>query len=199
MTAQDDNRRRIEELLPFYLNGTLDEGERVEVEAALAESEDLRWELEFLEGVQRDVQTRDPGRSPGDFGLARLMRDIEAEGRVSAPVVQSRSRVWQIAAAVALALFATQTVLVVTSPGTLVELAGGETAGAKGPTLTVAFVPEASEAEIRALLLANGLEIVGGPSALGLWTVAVSGDGSAAEAVAALRAESGLVESAEED
>ncbi|MCG6883765.1 MAG: zf-HC2 domain-containing protein, partial [Silicimonas sp.] len=43
MTGTDDNRRRIEELLPFYLNGTLDDAERAEVEAALATDESLRW------------------------------------------------------------------------------------------------------------------------------------------------------------
>ena len=41
MTGQDEERRRIEELLPFYLNGTLDEAERQEVEAALAADEGL--------------------------------------------------------------------------------------------------------------------------------------------------------------
>ena len=53
MTGHDENRRRIEELLPFYLNGTLNDDERAEVEAALAEDKTLRWELEFLEGVQK--------------------------------------------------------------------------------------------------------------------------------------------------
>jgi hypothetical protein len=198
MTGTDDNRRRIEELLPFYLNGTLDDAERAEVEAALATDESLRWELEFLKGIESDVQARDPGPSPGEFGLARLMRDIDGETR-TAPSTRTRSRIWQIAAAIAVAVVAVQGIYIAGGGDRIVELAGGEQSVTAGPTLTVAFSPDAIEAEIRALLLETGLEIVGGPSALGLWTLAVTGEISPAEAVGALQGRTDIVESAEED
>ena len=198
MTGHDEKRRHIEELLPFYLNGTLEDDERTEVEAALAEDETLRWELEFLEGVQKDVRSREVGTSPGEFGLARLMRDIESETR-EAPVGNVVvGRFWKVAAAAVFALFVAQATVMVTSPGTIVELAGGGAEVADGPTLAVAFQPDATERDIRELLLELELEIVGGPSALGLYTVAIAGEAEPADVISDLTA-SAIVESAEEE
>ena len=198
MTGHDENRRRIEELLPFYLNGTLEDDERAEVEVALAEDETLRWELEFLQGVQKDVRSREVGTSPGEFGLARLMRDIESETREAPADNVVVGRFWKVAAVALFALFAAQTAVMVTSPDTIVDLAGGGTEVADGPTLVVAFQPDAAESEIRELLLELELEIVGGPSALGLYTVAITGEAEPADVISDLTA-SAIVESAEEE
>ncbi len=45
------------ELLPFYVNGTLDEAECARIDAALAASPALRGELELLSGLARVVKT----------------------------------------------------------------------------------------------------------------------------------------------
>ncbi len=195
MTEIDEDRRRIEELLPFYLNGTLDGDERAEVERALADDESLRFELEFLGAVRDDVKSRDPGQSPGEFGLARLQREIEREGQVSKP--GERRNLWRIAAAFAFALFAAQSIWIVSSTGPDVELAGGNGGTVEGTTLIVGFSESATEAQIRMLLLDLELEIVGGPSALGLYSVLVPEGLSVDDTLVALSGATGLVESAE--
>lgn len=58
------------------------------------------------------------------------------------------------------------------------------------PELRVVFAADASEAQLRALLRASGTEIVGGPSHVGAYRLAVRGDAldvSAASALAELR------------
>ncbi len=169
-------RDEIAALLPFHANGTLDGAERAEVDAALADDAGLRAELAALVAIRGTLQAEDAEPGPGEFGLARLMREIgreEAATAVSAPPQarggSGRLRIWQIAAAVALALFIGQSALLLRGEAPGFGLAGGD-AGAAG--LTVAFSERATEAEIRALLLSADAEIVGGPSALGRYTVA---------------------------
>jgi len=180
------DREEIEALLPFYANGTLSDPERAAVEAALAEDPALELELAALRAMRDTLQAEAP-RSPGEFGLARLMRDVEREAQPARP----RSHFWQIAAAVALAAFLGQSLYLLGQRD-----AGYELAGEARDTISVAFAPAASEAEMRALLQSLGLEIVGGPSALGLYDVAAPGRAVSAQDVEALRA-SHLVEAAD--
>ena len=194
----DKERQELSELLPFYLNGTLDNGESARVEAALADDEALRADLELLKMVQAETLSRDAGSSPGEFGLARLMRDIDIERGQAAP--PRTNLVWKLATAACFALFVATSTLLVTSPDTMMRLAGGGTVMVHdGPVFTVAFVESATEAEIRDLLLSLELEIAAGPSALGLYTVVAADDADAARIVAALTAAPGLVESVEEE
>lgn len=196
-------RREIEELLPFLANGTLEGDERAMVEAAVAADESLAWELDYLKAVREQVKSREVANSPGEFGLARLMKEIDTEaagsGGAASPEVV-RPRVWQWAAAAAVALLVAQTALVWGpggDPG--LELAGGGGGAADGPVLIVAFSDGASESAIRQLLLSQGLEMVGGPSALGLYRVAATDEAAADAALAALRAAGGIVDSAERE
>lgn len=181
-------RDEVSALLPFYANGSLTGDERAEVEAALAGDAALREELAALRVMRATLQT-EPVQSPGEFGLARLMRAVEAEAKVAPPVAATRSTVWRIAAALLFAAFAVQSLYLWQGPGgPAVTLAGDEVAG-----LTVAFAPDATEEAIRALLLAADLQVIAGPSAIGLW-VLTGPDLAAAEAALAA---SPLVESVE--
>lgn len=189
-------------LLPFHVNNTLDADERAAVEAWLAEDAEAADEAETLAAIRRDLQAEHV-TSPGEFGLARLMRDIGREGAApaspaaapkAANLVQ-RPWLWQAVAAVAVAGFIGQALL--TGGGHESDLryglAGAE-ADVAAASLTVAFVPEATEARIRDLLVGLGLEIVSGPSSLGLYGLSA---GNPAEAAAALRAAADIVESVE--
>jgi hypothetical protein len=60
--------------------------------------------------------------------------------------------------------------------------------------LAIAFNPQATELAIRQLLAAAGAQLVAGPSALGLYTVAVPA-ASAEAAITQLRAAQGVVDS----
>lgn len=182
------SERRLEELLPFAANGTLTPEEQAELDAALAEDARLAEELRFVEALRDEVRGREVPSSPGEFGLARLKRAVAAE----APVAR-RTNWWKAGAVAACALFAVQTGFVLTASDDRVELAGGGPLD-EGPVFTVAFSPEATEAEIRALLLDAGVEIIAGPSALGLYRLAPVAGVDAAAADAALRAAGNIVE-----
>ncbi len=199
-----DDKKRIEELLPFAANGTLEAEEMAEVEAAIADDADLAAELAFLKGLRDDVKARELGTSPGELGLARLKRAIAAEE--AAPAATSgtatvvRTNWWKAAAVAACALFAIQTAVVFTSPDTVVTLAGGggPSGGYDGPVLTTAFSETATEAQIRTLLLEAGVTIVDGPSALGLYRLAPVEGADLAAAEAALSG-AGIVESVSQE
>ncbi len=189
-----ETRQEIEELLPFYANGTLDGDERAKVETALAEEADLRAELEVLVALRETMQAEEM-QSPGELGLARLMRDLDREAQPAiAPagadnvVPLRRLRVWQIAAAVVLALGVAQSAYLIQSGDNApaFELASGEEMPLPA-AFTVGFAPDATEAEIRAVLTEAQLQIVAGPSTLGLYDLAPwdGADPDAAEAVLA--------------
>lgn len=181
-------RDEAETLLPFYVNGTLDDEERAAVETAMEAHPELRAEVSALRAIRDTMQDDGAGYSPGEMGLHRLMRAAEAE---TAPARRRpRTRFWQAAAAVLLAVALAQgTLLVMRGDDAGFRLAEGEQAA-----FTLALRPESTEAEFRALLLEAGVEIVGGPSALGLYRLAVPEGVAQSDAYETLAA-SPLVES----
>lgn len=201
------SREEIEALLVFLANDTLEGEERKAVEAAVAADPQLAGELEVLKTMRREMQAEDV-QSPGEMGLARLMREIDAEAE--SPVVPQAGlpeaanlptapgSFWKIAAVVLFGLVVVQTAYIGYDDGTDFELAGGEEAPVSAEhTIRVAFEADAAEADIRALLLEQGLVIVDGPSAIGLYTLAAADEVSRADALAALQARGDIVESAE--
>lgn len=196
-TSDEDDDLGLEGLLPFYVNGTLDADDRARVDAALAEDADLAAQLAVYRSMSSDVTARETANTPGEFGLARLMRDIDAEEKTTPPQIQMQSPLWRYAAAVALALLVLQTAVVMLAPDQGFELAGGGTGAGDGPALTVAFRSDATEAQIRDALLGLDLEIVSGPSAIGLYTLRALDDQAAAEAVSQLDQMDDLIESVE--
>ena len=176
-----DDRRDIEKLLPFYVNGTLDAEERTRIEALLETDAGLRDELAFLGAVREGVQQGAAASSPGELGLRRLLRDVRRERRR-----ERFNRAWRpaIAAAAALVLvlqFAVIARLTSEPDGVF------RPAGAAGEAhLQVTFEDTATEAEIRALLRGVGAEIVSGPSELGIYRLRVDpppADDTAVEAL----------------
>ncbi|MDF0603666.1 hypothetical protein P1J78_23340 [Psychromarinibacter sp. C21-152] len=172
MTTRDD----IHELLPFLANDTLEGEERRAAEAAVAEDPELQTELAALRAVRETMRAED-AYSPGEMGLARLMRDVEAEApQAAAPPRSGRVLAWQAAAAVLLVAVIGQGAFLMRGGGDMAEapqpegysLAG---AGAEAP-FTVAIAPDTPERALRALLLEAGVEVTGGPSALGLYQLA---------------------------
>lgn len=166
-------RDEAEALLPFLANGTLEGSDRQQVEAAVAADPELRNELGVLRTI-RDTMQNEKVITPGDIGLARLLRDVDAVDRapVAANSPQAPSRFWQIAAVLLLAVVLGQTLLI----GRDVPLntaptgSGGYTlAGDSAPIFTVAFRAGTTEEDMRNLLLDAGVEVTSGPSALGLY------------------------------
>lgn len=203
MTDHSDlSRDEIEALLVFLANDTLDGPERAAVEAAVAADPQLAGELEALKAMRDEMQSEEAVRSPGELGLARLMKDIDAEA--AAPAVPEAANIStapsfrKIAAVVMFGLVVAQTAYFGYDRGAEVTLAGGEQEVVTSEyTIRVAFAADATEAEIRDLLISLDLTIVDGPSAIGLYSLAALDEAARADALAALQLRSDIVESAE--
>jgi hypothetical protein len=162
----------IESLLPFYLNGTLSNEERREVEKALEHSAVLREELVFLEQIKHDVKAYQPAMaSPGEVGWQRLQQQINETS-----VIEPKHRKWRVTAMISSTLLIAQSLWIgIMAPTAFYAPAGGEQSptqqAAKTVSFQVAFNPNATEAAIRAALLMVDAQIISGPSALGLYVV----------------------------
>ena len=186
-------QEEIQALLPFLANDTLTGDERTEVQAAVAADPELQTELKALQAIRTTMQTEE-AFSPGEMGLARLMRDVEdAPIAANAPTApMKRPVLWQIAAAVLLAVVLGQGLMMRQSS----DPAGYGLASGEAATLTVGFTANTTEAQMRALLIQAGVKIVSGPSELGLYQLATL-DGTSEEAAIAVLAPSDLVETLE--
>ena len=163
-------RQEIETFLPFLANESLQGEERREVEAAVAADTGLQAELAALRAVRTTLQD-EWSYSPGAMGLARLMREVEAEAPAAVRPRTGRPVLWQAAAAVLLAVALGQGALLMRPGGTQPDgfsLASGPADAA----LTIAIRPDATEEALRSLLLQAGVEITAGPSALGFYQLA---------------------------
>ncbi len=177
-------------LLPWYVNRTLESTEREQVERHLATCTRCRDEVLFLEGLHAHVQHEDV-MPPTELGLKRLMRDVKTERKMDA------STWWRRAAAAAVVVVVIQAGLLANlyrQPSDVIRPLGDRSPDA---VLQVRFVPDATEARIRAVLQESELVFVEGPSANGLYrlrlTAERAGEEEIARHVARLR-ESGIVE-----
>lgn len=194
------DREELEAMLVFLANDTLEGEERAEVEAAVEADAELSEQLNVLKSMRATMLAEEDIQSPGDFGLARLQREIKtaSPAPVAANVNAPRTLgLWRIAAIVAIALFAGQTALMLnTQTGDDIVLAGGEES--LDFALRVGFVSTATEGDIRDLLLEGDLVIVDGPTALGFYTLSTPNAESREAAFALLQNRTDLVEIVEE-
>ncbi len=185
MTLLD--QEEIDALLVFHANGTLNAQEREKVETALARDPDLSDDLSLLQALRAEMQ-EEALPSAGMLAQQRLMAAVKRTSQdVPAPVVepQARKTSWPIArmvAVLAVAALVGQSVFVwrgAEAPG--YELASS---GAVGDLL-VAFQPGATEEMIRETLLSLDLQIVSGPSSLGLYRLSSGEEQIGVQALAA--------------
>lgn len=204
------------EQIPFLLNGTLSASARAELQAAIAAEPALARELELQRRIRDAVNQSAavPHRSSLPQFLNRLAAESQREVNQSSAsyasnvkglqrsvtplstVVASQSRRgWKIAFAVAASLVVVQAAILAPllnqSPATLEPLSGAS--ATVTANLQIVFKPEATERQIRELLRANGVEIVAGPSALGVYQARAT---DAAKAATQLGAAATLIESA---
>ena len=172
--VKDDARQSPSDLpllLPFYVNGTLTEADRVRIEAALATDPELAAELEAVRALAGLVRRAGAALAP-DLGTAgpKPVRDLSAWAAAGArrPHV-SRLRppqwVWKPALAAAVAVIVVQAGLLAYGPRTYQGLAGPaavERAEA-APRIIVRLSPAARWDQVEKLFADAGLVIVGGP------------------------------------
>lgn len=185
----DSRHQEIDELLPWYANGTLEGDERLRVERHLAVCEPCRNEMALLRDLGATAAALVQATPPVPDTLGQVHARIDAWERSRQPPLAARIRarfqglftvsrmprlvlLGQSALIVALAV---ALVLSRAQGPELTTLSGGERGA--GPRLTVIFEPAASEESIRQVLQTVDGTIVAGPSAAGVYTVAI---GSAA-------------------
>jgi len=201
MTTPDD-KRRFDELVPFYVSGALGAAERAWVEAYLARVPGARAELAWHQALAGAIEERVASVAE-DVGLAELQARLAAERRGARPGrllaalerLLPRPAVYPAfagAAAIVLVQAIAIGVLVTRSETPVysdVRSLGGPE---RQSYLQVNFKPEATERDLRLALIRVGGRIVHGPGQLGDYYVLVPGD-----RVAAARREleaSGVVE-----
>lgn len=187
------SREEAEALLVFYANGSLDDVERGLVSDALETDVELQRELRMVLEMRSEMQASAPV-SPGETAFYRLMKDVDRvpQDPTVIAIRQRGKRVSVLQAVLALAVVAMLAQGVILWQG----LTGGFdlAAGSSRADLIVAFHPDAQESDIRTLLLDLDLQIVAGPSSLGLYRL-TSDDPAAA--IQVLQTQVNVVESAE--
>lgn len=176
-----NNDERFEELLPFYVNGTLGGEDRRYVENYLAAHPESRAELDWFGSLQSRMLETAPA-VPETIGLARTMQLIRGDQ----PTLSERigaffSNTFGMRPAFALAGLA----LVAVQGGVILNMLHGAKQDEaeirslrashveEGPLLKINFAPDARELDIRLLLSSVQGQLAGGPGQLGDWYVRV--------------------------
>jgi anti-sigma factor RsiW len=214
MTQNPENE--IDALLPWHAAGKLSRRDAERVEAALADNEELARRYALVrEELAETVRLNQMLGAPSPRALERLMARIDAE-----PAPRQGRRLWanfgewlaqRLVAlgprAVAWSLVAAVLVILVQAgllarlflePGGSYRTASVEQAGATAGTYAlVAFVPEASAAEVTRFLDRYQAAIVDGPRAGGLYRIRIGAAAKSKDELANLirrmQQESGVV------
>jgi hypothetical protein len=185
-------KARFDELLPFYVNGTLNADDSAWIEHYLHEHPLAANEVNWLRSVQATAQNEAVPVS-SEIGLERALRRIHGERAAAAPVKAPLSAVERLrdwfsrlvpgpmlkpALAGALAVIALQAVVITAMVGEREETSLIRKVPDIGTTEQPAYVkvnfrPDATEADIRMLLLDVQANIASGPGQLGDYYVRV--------------------------
>lgn len=172
---------RFDELLPWYVNGTLGAEDRAWVEEQLARHPEARAELEWLRSLQSRMLENAP-TVPATIGLARTMQLIRGDQPTWAERISAFFGGFGMRPATAMAALA----IFVVQGGVIYNLLGDARDSEseiralravrvdEGPLLKLNFTPDAKEADIRLLLVGVGGHLVGGPGQLGDYYVRVA-------------------------
>jgi len=184
--SEDTREREFEDLVPWYVNGTLDEEGRRRFEVLRREVEGAEETIESDRALARMVHVA-ANESSMDRDFASLERLIAASaprpgwretlarwfgGFASGPMAA-------VAAVLVLVQGVTISVLVQhretspQSPTGYAAVRSQELTAAGPPVLKVGFAPDAKESDIRFVLVELGARIVDGPSQLGDYLVEV--------------------------
>jgi hypothetical protein len=186
-------KSRFDELLPFYVNGTLEPTDREWVDAYLREHPKSAAELQWYRSLQ-DTMQRDAPAVSAEVGLDKVMARIRAEraparapAQPAQPSLGERMRGWLAALSpqpllrpalgAALAVVVVQGIVIanLANKDETSEIRTAQTSPIvdPGPFLKVNFKSDAKEADIRMLLVEIDGSLAGGPGQLGDWYVRI--------------------------
>lgn len=171
---------RFEELLPWYVNGTLGAEERAWVDDYLKQHPEARSELDWYRSLQKRVLETAPA-VPATIGLARTMRLIQGDRPTLAERMSAFFGNLGLRPSYAMAALA----IVAVQGGVILNLLGDARENEEqiralnavrveeGPMLKINFAPDAKESDIRLLVVQIQGELAGGPGQLGDYYVRV--------------------------
>ena len=187
----------VQQLLPWYVNGTLSRDEAEHVESHLQNCVECSDVLEFDRKLARDVPTL-----PVDLDASWKAMHQRLQDRRPGNVIQgrfgflNRSIPMRWAASGSLAAAVAAAFVVTTfQPGTVPEKtyrALGSAPAAADGEVVVLFKPDTTEQQMRIILSAQGARVVDGPTAAGAYVLRIE-DRSAGAAIASLRQSSQVV------
>lgn len=166
---------RLDELLPWYVNGSLNAEDRAWVEQYLREHPKAAGQLRFYEGLRARLNEDTPEVSD-EIGLDKALARIRAGAAVPTPLQWLRERLarWSLTPglAFALVLVAAQAVLIASLMGTPEDATEIRATPphdvAPAPTyIKLNLAPDAREVDIRLLLIEVQASIAAGPTQLG--------------------------------
>lgn len=183
-----------DDLLAFYVNGTLTDAERHKVELHISACERCQKELALLHTMRDVTRLQQANDFPKEFAWQRLRRDINQQDNIS---ISSRPRVWwRPAIGIAAALVITLQAVVIFNLKTDIDTYGQAGYQYDGVIIQIRVNPKATEAQLREMLLKIDAEIVSGPSAAGLYRVRLSSrknDPAVAKKIKVLKANDKLI------
>lgn len=173
---------RAQQLLPWYVNGTLDPDEQAMVEAHLADCADCRADLASEQLLAREVAALPIDVEHAWSTLSDRIDAASPPRRLAEPVPFLRRKVamgWALGgplAAAAAVAFALAIVPEARSPAGPAYRALGSAPTAQPGNALVMFRPDARDGDLRAALTAAGARIVDGPTASGAYVVRIAPD-----------------------
>ena len=174
--------RRLLELLPWYVNGTLEGAEHDEVRRALRSSLTLRREHDRLVRLQRLMRQDDAEHAATDRAFERLMTRIQRKRPWQQPVA------WRAAAAI-LAVVGVALWWQAGPPTAPQQFETLTAPGRDAASLRVVFAPDLAPKAKMELLAAHGLSIATPPTPDGVYTLVVPEQADARAIADALRAD----------
>lgn len=166
-------------LLPWYVNGTLDNDERAQVEHHLAECAPCRQEAAWLRAVQEQfVEQADKDEvSPKLRRLHRRVARLHGAPRTSSTWHRREKTLAWLAAVQAAVILGLSVIVLHPQHDSYRTLSA---AGSQDALLVVMFDPHTREAQMRELVRSSHARIVGGPTETGAYVLRVPEARSAA-------------------
>jgi anti-sigma factor RsiW len=188
--------REVIELLPWHANGTLQPGQRQELESHLKDCPECKRELDELRALQSSVAgAAENVPEPSPFLFTRALARVEEYEREKA-----RRRWWQLSPRLAGAVIAAQFALILLTGGLLMQrerqfaaLSGPAVGTVSGPRIVLGFQEGVSEQTMRQTIRGLNGNVVAGPSALGLYTVELPRDRDVDRTLEQLRQDRGTI------
>jgi len=196
----DSAHREVDEMLPWFVNGTLEGGELAAVEQHVRDCARCQREVDLLQQLQTICAIDEP--APDATPSYRQLRERIA-GRRRLGALRDRAREllrpwqrapawakWAIAAQFAgIAMLVVKVAMPISESAGLYQTLGAPAAhAARDGAVAVIFVPDATESELRRIVQAAGARVVDGPTESNAYVLEVP-PGHRDTVLAVLRAE----------